>query len=109
MSTLIATDGGSQRNASDSATERNRTADLTITNRLLYQLSYGGGRRRQDNNRHSAGAIDSCGRAQRAIPIRLHNRRPSLILGAGVQHAWSREVDIPKNEMEVRQLDGVAP
>jgi len=39
----------------------------------------------------------------------LHNRRPSLILGAGVQHAWSREVDIPKNEMEVRQLDGVAP
>ena len=24
------------------ATERDRTADLTITNRLLYQLSYGG-------------------------------------------------------------------
>ena len=24
------------------ATERNRTPDLTITNRLLYRLSYGG-------------------------------------------------------------------
>ena len=38
----------------DGATERIRTADLLITSELLYQLSYGGSRRRAAEPWHGA-------------------------------------------------------